>query len=151
MFAVEQLRPIWQEVLPLAEQHWNETQKYNGIPFRPDVLRYIQYNEMGAYIQFTARDSGKLVGYGGVYVMPSMHTGEMLATEDTYYLAPEHRKGRNAIAFFNFMEKTLLDMGVSEVQLSTEVHNTKAERIIEYKGYSWIEKRWSKRLNHVRT
>lgn len=148
-FAVEKLRYTWLEVLPLAKAHWEETFKYQGIPFNPDLTRYIEYSDVGCYLNFTARDEGKMVGYGGVYVMPSMHTREMLATEDTYYLSPPYRKGRNAILFFDFMESTLRDMGVKEVQLTTEVRNTKAERIIEYMGYSWVEKRWSKRLDNV--
>lgn len=145
-FALEKLSQTWHEILPLAEAHWNETKKYQGVPFNVDVKRYIAYNDMGCYLQFVARDEEKAVGYGGVYVMPSMHTGESMATEDTYYLSPPYRKGRNAILFFGFMENTLLSMGVKEVQLSTEVHNKTAERIIEYMGYEWIEKRWSKRL-----
>lgn len=106
-------------MVKLAEQHYLETQLYRkGQPFNPSFARYKQYNEAGCFIQFTVRDDGRMIGYGGAYVMPSMHTQRMIANEDTWYLLPEYRKGWTALKFFRFMEDECRKRGAEDVTLT---------------------------------
>lgn len=106
VFAIEPLAPIWDDITAIAAQQWAESD-YNihGLPLSLDRHRYVQFNEIGMFLMFTARDQGVLVGYAGMYLMPSMHTQTPLVTEDTLYLAPAYRKGRNAIRFYKYIEQ----------------------------------------------
>ena len=145
IFQKESLVTSWDEVMDIAKEHWNETEGYrHGQLFSPDKSRYLYLESIGFYHQFTARDGDMLAGYGGIYVMPSMHTQKMVASEDTYFLLPAYRKGRNAIRFLRFIEDYLKDLGCIEFMVSTKLSNPRAERIIEYLKFQFVEKRWSK-------
>lgn len=130
----------------LAGQHWKETQQHrHDQPFNPSFERYRQVEAIGGYVQFTARVDGKLVGYAGIYIVPSMHTQTLICVEDTWYLDPEHRKGFNAIKFFRFMEDYCRSRGVHEVTLTAPTH-TRAGTIHRYLGYKEVAKQYAKTL-----
>lgn len=146
IFAIEPLKGCWDEIMVLAHKHWNETQAYrHSQPFRPVFERYESYERMGCYVQFTARVEGKLVGYAGLYFVPSMHTQEPICTEDTWYLDPEFRKGWTAIKFFRFMEDECRRRGVVEVTL-TEPISTEVGIIHRRLGYKPVATMRSKHL-----
>jgi GNAT superfamily N-acetyltransferase len=133
-------------MIRLATQHWAETQSYrHSQPFSPSFERYNQYAAAGWFIQFTAREEGRMVGYGGVYIVASMHTQSTIATEDTWYLLPEYRKGWTALRFFKFMEKTCRERGAVEVSLTAPV-TTKTGKILEFLGYQEVASHYSKHL-----
>lgn len=152
-FAIERLQPIWAQILFMASEHWKETEGYrHGQEFAPDAYRYFQFNQMpGAgklsfYTMFTARDAGKMVGYAGMYVTSSMHTQQVIATEDTWFLLPEYRKGRNALAFYKYVEAECLEAGVVEIGMTAKLTNG-AGRILEYLGYVHSSNQYSKHLH----
>lgn len=146
VFAVEPIAQCWDEAVVLARQHWFETQQHrHDQPFKPSFERYQQCEQYGGYVQFTARVDGRLVGYGGVYIVPSMHTQDTICVEDTWYLDPEHRKGWDAIRFFRFMENACRERGVKEVTL-TAPSTTRAGTIHRFLGYKEVAKVYSKRL-----
>jgi L-amino acid N-acyltransferase YncA len=146
VFAIEPIAQCWEEFVELAKLHWAETQQYrHDQPLAPSLERYGQVEAMGGYTHFTARVDGKLVGYGGIYIVPSMHTQVLICVEDTWYLHPDYRKGRNAIRFFRVMEDYCRFRGVREVSLTAPAH-TKTGRIVEYLGYKEVAKQYSKRL-----
>jgi GNAT superfamily N-acetyltransferase len=119
IFAVEPLGEAWGEMITLASQHWHETQEYrHNQPFAPSFDRYNQYAQSGWFLQFTVRDEGRMVGYGGVYLVPSMHTQVLIAQEDTWYLLPAYRKGWTAMKFFKFMEAECRKRGARQVNLT---------------------------------
>jgi hypothetical protein len=119
IFAVEPLGVAWDEMITLASQHWKETQAYrHSQPFNPSFDRYNQYAQLGWFLQFTVRENGTMVGYGGVYLVPSMHTQVLIAQEDTWYLLPAYRKGWTALKFFKFMEDECRKRGARQVNLT---------------------------------
>lgn len=145
-FAIEKLQDCWDEIMVLANQHWNETQNFrHDEGFAPKFARYKQQEDWGSYIQFTARDEGVLVGYAGVYVVPSMHSQRLICTEDTWYIEPGHRKGLAAIRFFKFMENECRKRGVYSITL-TAPESTKAETIHRFMGYRKVASVSYKRL-----
>lgn len=146
IFAVEKLRDCWDEIMVLARAHWQETEGYrHNQPFAPLLERYAQYDDAGWLIQCTARDEGRLVGYATMYVTPSMHTQQIIATEDTYFLLPEYRKGRNAIRLYRFAEEECRKRGAVEVMM-TEKQETKVGVILAYLGFKQVARQWSKQL-----
>lgn len=151
IFAKEPLRQCWDEVVALARLHWNETEAYrHGQPFNPDAERYWHYNDIGYHHQFTVRDLGRLVGHAGMYVSKSMHTQLPVAHEDTWFLLPEYRKGRNAIRFYHYIEQQMIALGVAEIVVSAKLSN-EVGKLIEYLGYANTEKLYSKQVgeSHV--
>lgn len=152
-FAIEKLQPIWPQIYNIAAMHWQETENYrHGQPFEPDAYRYFQFNEMPAldglsfFTMFTARDEGALVGYAGCYVTQSMHTQQWICTEDTYFLLPSHRKGRNALAFYKYIEERCRKAGVVEMGMTAKKVNS-VGRILEYLGFEVSSMNYSKHLN----
>lgn len=147
-YQIERLAPIWPQIVAIATEHWKETEGYrHGQTFQPDAARYFQYEAIGFYVMFTARDEGRLVGYAGCYFTPSMHTQQLLCTEDTWFLLPEYRRGRNALEFYNFVEAECRRRGVVEIGMTAKLTNS-AGRILEYLGYQVVSKQYSKHLSY---
>lgn len=150
VFAVESLADCWDEMIGLAAKHWGETQGYrHNQPFAPSFDRYNQYALAGWFLQFTVRDPEKdnrMVGYGGAYVVPSMHTQRTIATEDTWYLLPEYRKGWNALKFFKFMEAEVLKRGAVELSL-TVPDGIGTGVLCERLGYTRVSVQYSKQIH----
>lgn len=149
IFAIEPLSSCWNEIMVLAEAHWMETEEYrHGQPFNPIFERYNQYDTAGWLFQFTARDEGKLVGYATMYLVPSMHTQMQIATEDTWFLLPEYRKGRNAIRFYNFVQDEMFKRGAKEVIMTAKMTNH-AGKILEYLDFKPVAVQYSKQLGRA--
>lgn len=145
-FGIEPLAECWDGMIEMARQHWNETEGYrHGQPFAPSFERYNQYAQAGWFLQFIARDGEKMAGYAGIYLCPSMHSQQLLATEDTWFLLPEYRKGRNAIQFYRFVEDECKRRGVVEIMMTAKLTNG-AGRILEYLGYQVVARQFSKHL-----
>jgi GNAT superfamily N-acetyltransferase len=139
-FAAERFAHIREELEPLHAQHWSETEGYHrGIPLRPSY---------GAILV------DELDGRLRLYLSVSRHTSQRIATEDTIYLLPEYRGGRNAQRFIQFAEDCLRALDVSEVYLDTKHSNQAASRLLGFMGYEEIATRRHKILRedgHVRT
>lgn len=153
-FGIERLQPIWAQIYAIADMHWQETEMYrHGQPFAPDAYRYFQFNDMPGighlpfFTMFTARDEGVLVGYAGMYLTRSMHSQVPIAYEDTWFLIPEYRKGRNALAFYKYVEAECQKAGIVEIGMTAKLTNG-AGRILEYLGYSFTSKQYTKHLEH---
>lgn len=149
-FAEELMYGCWEDFIALARMHWEETEAYrHNQPFNPDKVRYINYNNSGFYRFYTARDNGKMVGYAGCYVTISMHTQVKICQEDTWFLHPAYRRGRNAIRLYRFIEDQMREEGVKESICSVKLSNG-AGRILEYLKYKHVSNVYSKELTNVR-
>lgn len=146
IFQLEPLRVIWDDVMKLAAEHWKETEQYQQYPLNPDKARYLEYNDSGYHRQYTARnDMAQLVGHAGMYVSNSMHTGIMIATEDTWFLLKAYRKGSNALRLLKFVETDLKRLGVKEIHMTAKLTN-KSGRIMEARGYEHVANEYLKVL-----
>lgn len=146
VFQAERIRDIIEELHVLHEAHYQETEKYrHGLEMRPNYDAFMDYEQAGRLIQFTCRDieSGKLVGNIRMYVTTSLHTDTLMATEDTYYVLPEYRKGFAALRFWQFMEDCLKSIGVREIYTDSKVVN-KVHKLNEYCGYKHVANRYVK-------
>lgn len=146
MFRVERLRDIVEEIHPLHEQHFQETEIHRmgfGLDVAYDYL--VDTERRGKLIQFTARtiSDGRLVGNIRMYIQESLHTGTMYASEDTFYLLPEQRRGWNALRFWRFMEDSVRAIGVREIRTDSKVVN-KVHRLNEYCGYKHVANKYVK-------
>jgi hypothetical protein len=144
VFAIEPLSTVWDELVKNAWDHWQETQMHaDGEPFNPLYERYARYGD--SLVVFTARDDGALVGNCTMYLVQSMHTQRLKAMEDTWFLKPEYRKGRNAIEFYRYVEKEMIRRGATKCHMTAAPENG-ACRIMEYLGYKLDKYMYSKVL-----
>lgn len=138
IFRVERFRDIEDEIRPLHEAHWLETEGHrHGFTMKPDCEAFKASEQAGRLIQFTARSGGKLVGSIRMYLFTSLHTGTLAAREDTFFMLPEHRQGFCAIRFWQFMERCLAAAGVKEITTDSKVIN-QVGRLNEYLGYTHV-------------
>jgi len=148
IFAAESFRDIIAELEPLHAAHFAETELHlEGMAMAPDYGYMAERERMGCLLQFTARDAaGALVGNLRMYVNRSLHTGHLMAEEDTFYLAPAARRGRNAIEFVRYVERALAQLDeVVEVSANTKTSN-KMARLFPYMGYRHVANQFTKIL-----
>lgn len=153
-FQAERLRDIRPELHELHEQHWLETEGYQqGIELDGDYEALVADEQCGRLVQLTARDGGRLVGNTRMYLARSRHTRRRIATEDTIYLSPDYRRGRNALRFTEFMESCMRALGAQDIYLDDKVGNPAAGRVLGFMGYRHIANRRFKNLEetNVRT
>lgn len=141
---VERLSDILDEIHPLHEAHFAETEVHrHGLPLDVDYDYMVEMERRGQMLQFTARCEGELVGNIRMYIQTSLHTGTLYATEDTFYVLPEHRKGWLALKFWRYMEDCVKAIGVREVRTDSKVVNN-VHRLNEYCGYTHVANKYVK-------
>lgn len=150
IYQKESLKDMWNDLMENAKSHWNETEGYrHDQPFNPDKERFFQYEEMGLYHSWSARDEGILAGNITMYVSQSMHTRLLIASEDTMYIRPEYRGKRVYYNLFRMVEKEMEEMGVREILLTSKLTNS-AGKLIERMGYTHVANQYSKSFNEIR-
>lgn len=144
VFAVESLRAIRDEIHPLHEAHFEETEKHRlgfGLQMNYDFLDRCELD--GRLLQFTARKDGALVGNIRMFLSVSLHTGTWVAAEDTFFMRPEHRRGFLAIRFWQYMEQCVQAIGVREIRTDSKLLN-KVDRLNVYCGYTPVATKFVK-------
>lgn len=138
-FAIERIGDIADEIKPLHQAHWNETEVHrHDLPFDPDYETFFRYERAGRYVLLTLRKDGKLLGNCAMYLDKSTHTQTIIATEDTLYLLPEARKGRVASRFVAYAENAMRLLGAREINITVKTVN-KACRFFRLLGYRHVE------------
>ncbi len=149
-YDIEPLSGCWPEIEAIGRAHWQETMEYyrGKQPYAPSYDRYNSYDKAGWLITFTARntETWQMVGYSLMYLVPSMHTQTMIATEDTIFLLPEYRRGRNGLRFHQFIESELRERGAREIVVTAKPGSA-ACRLLEHIGFSVINHQYSKHLD----
>lgn len=146
-FSVEPFRSVWEDVDRIGRQHWAETEGYHsGQQYNPDWKRYFSSDEAGWYFVATARDdTGRMVGYVGMWTMPSMHSQAMVAMEDFFFLEAAYRCGWNASRFLRFAEKECARRGCVEIGFTDKKGKG---LILERAKYKVVAQQYSKNLHH---
>ena len=143
---LEKLKDVWDEFEGLCKEHWHETEEYrHGQGLNIDKKRALHYEELGIYSLYVARIDGKMVGNMGMYVMPSMHTQQIIGTEDTLFVLPEHRKGSVGLKLVKYVIDDLRKKGVVELQFTVKTDN-RAYLILERLDFTRIAYQYSKHL-----
>lgn len=132
---IERIEDIRDEIEPIHRAHWEETEMYrHGVGFAPDYRRLMDYERRGSYYLFTLRHEGKLVGNIGIYLNRSMHTQKKVASEDTFFILPEHRGGGTAKKFHDYVERQLQQAGVTEMRITVKNTN-RVGKLMQRWGY----------------
>lgn len=145
-FAIEPLASIWDEMISCAQQHWLETSMHaDGDVLDARLERYEAYERAGWYVECVARHDGEFAGFCGMYLVPSMHTQELLATEDILYIKPEYRHGRNGFRFYQYIEDEMRRLGAKKIMLTAPPESV-ANRILQNLGCKLTAHQYSKSL-----
>lgn len=143
-FSIERFRDIQPEIDRIGRLHWSETEGYrHGQEYSPDWKRYFSSDDAGWFFVATARDAGKMVGYVGMWAMPSMHTQKLVAMEDFFFLEEPYRKGWNAIKFTKYVEAECIRRGCVEISFTDKKG---MGRILEFMGYGIIATQYAKQV-----
>jgi hypothetical protein len=145
LFQRERVSDVFEEVLPLLKQHWEEIAHYKDIPLEPDFDLYCKIEEAGALRTYTARGpDGKIVGYCVYFVKPNLHYKSSLqAIQDVIFIDRSHRGFGKS--FIEWCDKALCAEGVQVVyQHIKEKHNFGP--MLERLGYELVDLIYARRL-----
>lgn len=144
-FQAERFAAVLPELHQLHQDHYAETETYRtDIAMMPNYEGMQERERAGGLIQFTARAAdGALAGHMRVYITPSAHTDTLIATEDAFYVCPEHRGGFMAVRLWQFVERSVIAIGVREIYFSSKLVNN-AGAIARYLNYKPIATRFAK-------
>jgi GNAT superfamily N-acetyltransferase len=146
-FKAERFADILPELHELHKVHWTETEKHrHGLAMNPDYDGMAAQELAGQMVQFTARHETRLVGNLRMYVRTSMHTQTLYALEDTLYLTPDYRGGRNALRFMEYVERALKRIGVREIRADTKNTAPAGALLMKHMGYQAVATQYVKFL-----
>lgn len=154
VFAAESFRAIVEELHPLHEVHYAETERARGgQALDPDYDQIAALERCGKLLQFTAREGGALVGNLRMYLFHDLHTGTLGAREDALFLAQPARRGLRASRFVRYGEQCLAQVGVADVWCDTKILFDDAGNVIrdvgvllKRQGYAHVANKFHKRL-----
>ena len=131
----------------LLEKHWEEIAlNKHTIKLNPDWEAYHNLEDTGSLKIFTARDSGKLIGYFIVICRKHLHyVDHVFAFNDVLYLAQEYRKSLTGANLMKFAENCLKEDGTSALVVNTKRHKP-FDSLLEWLGYSHVENVYTKLL-----
>lgn len=147
-FATESVAQVVEEIEPLLRAHWEEIAAYKDkVPLAPDYEQYRKLEELGKLLVCTARDDGKLIGYG-VYIVNRGfdYSKNIVAVARLFYVEPGHRGDslerieRELVAdsLLEFGEEKLKARGVSVISLHIKVWKDWSG-LAESRGYTRAE------------
>jgi hypothetical protein len=154
-FAAESFRAIVDELHPLHEAHYAETERARaGLALNPDYDYMAASERAGNLLQFTARMDGDLVGNIRLYLFRDLHNGTRGANEDALYLAPVARHGMNASRFVDYAERCLAKVGVVDAWADTKILHDGDGKVIRdvgvlmrRRGWDHVADKYHKRLS----
>jgi len=143
-FARETLDQCFEDALPLFRPHYEEVSWDKGhIPLEINFKAYLQIEQLGHLVCFTARENGVLVGYTMWLVdYPLEYASTQHAIANTVYMDPAHRNG-SGIRLLQFAESELRDMGVRVLSLDVKRINDWG-RIAGSLGYEATDTKYQK-------
>ena len=142
----EPLSACLDEMKPIFYHHWKELALYQDkIKLNPDYAKYLDLNEGGPIVVFTARKGGALVGYAIFFVMAHLHYQDHIyANNDIIYICEDLRSSGLGTELFRQSEAMLrAKHSVSVINVSMKVLKP-FDDLMEYLGYDLVERTYSK-------
>jgi len=151
-YQVEDFARVLPELKQLIGQHYDEVAVLQDkIPLDPDYARYDQLHRSGVLHVTTARADGELVGYHIAIISTHLHyKSTVVASDDLFFLKPEHRQGFAGVRLFKEVERTLKARGVkvcvnrAKRHVKVGHHQETVGRMLEALGYEEFERNYIK-------
>jgi GNAT superfamily N-acetyltransferase len=124
------------ELSELVKLHYEEVALHKeNVPLAPMWERYSHLEAADAFVLYTARMDGKLIGYSAFFINRHMHYGDtVMAHNDVIFMHPDHRRGVAGIKLIKFCEQQLRDSGVVKITWHVKT-NKDWKKILERMGY----------------
>lgn len=148
-FGLERIAEIEDEIRVLHEEHYLETEVlYKPTEFAPSYDRYVASEEVGQYVQFTARVGDVLAGYLQYYVFDDMHSHIKQAREDALFVSKRFRGNKLAPGMLAYAEDALRQLGCRMIGMTSKhpVGGPNLESFLESKGYRKVAVYYTKEL-----
>lgn len=149
---VTNINEVFDDLKYLHRAHWRETEQYRRATFNPQYDLLLRYWASGMLAIWGVFDDAKMVGHLTYYLAPSMHTGELMATEDALYVLPSYRNGVGQKLVYTSLTE-LHARGVKEVWATTKPEN-RVGLMLKRVGFKHVADKWLLRtedLNNVCT
>lgn len=119
----ETLFDVIHEVDDLLRLHYEEVALHKAsVPLAPMWERYRMLEAADAFVIYTARQDGVLVGYSAFFINRHMHYGDtVMAHNDVIFLHPDHRRGSAGIKLIRFSEQQLRARGIVKMTWHVKV------------------------------
>lgn len=141
----EDFYTVRKEVDELFYKHWLEIAvNKDKIKLNPDWGFYEALYNAGYLGIYTVRHDQKLVGYFIVIVKSHPHYQDHLfGVNDIIYIDPDYRKGLVGFKLIKFVEKDLINFGVSVLSVNTKVHKP-FDSVLERLCFDLVERVYTK-------
>ena len=150
IIGIEHIAACRDQLAPLHEEHYAETEGYIGEPLVADYDRYAMLEQRGGFVLFTARmvPDMPIVGNLMYFIGPSMHGQYQVAKEDAFFITRDHRKGFLALRLLKYAEECLRGLGVRYMGMSTKAPSggPDLDPLLRRAGFSPIAIYYGKRL-----
>lgn len=144
----ETIDQVWDEIQPLLKMHFAEIAHFPDIPLAPNTLMYRVLEDKGALRIFTARNSGKLIGYAIFLVNHSMHySGSLQAHQDILFVDPAYRGSTVGYRLIRHCDAALSSEGVQIVFHHVKRAHPRLARLVCKLGYDLMDLTYVKRLD----
>lgn len=146
-FQEESIESMWEEALPLFQQHYDSTAFYKDIPLEPDFDKYKYLCELGFIKLYTSRDAStkELIGYSIYFVQSNVHhKSSMQALQDVIFIKPDRRGFGHT--FIKWCDEQLKSLGCQAVYTSVK-DSCNFGPLLKRQGYEKVEVVYSKRLD----
>lgn len=141
----EKLFEIEDELRPILDEHYEEIAMYRDkIKLVPDWSRYYALEDNDILKIATVRDSGELVGYYIIMVVPNIHySDDLYAVNDIVLIKPEYRNAKVGIGLFSFVEVWMKELGVSVMTMHMKTSQP-FDKLCEGLGWDYCERLYTK-------
>lgn len=147
-FATEPIGVVWAEAKHLVVANHEETGALPPELFAPNIQAYIQLQNIGVAVPYTARHEEWLVGYAVFMLNTHLHyPGVLFAYQDVLWMHPLYRRAELVKAFIAHQESDLAARGARYVLRHAKPHRDYGAFLIS-QGYQRHEVSYLKELKH---
>lgn len=132
-------------VLPELQHHhaaYHAEVYPDGPPLDYDYPRLIDKARAGEALLATVRTADAVVGHLLIFINSRIDTRTLVAQDDRFWLAPEHRGGALAIRLWRFTQAAIIRLGISEGWVDSRADNG-AGRMAAFMGWKPISTKYS--------
>ena len=144
----ESFEEAYKDAAPLLIKHWAEISSNLDIALDVNVEAYVLSEANNLLRIYTARDEGVMLGYVALFIHRGLHYQQSVqATQDVFYVDPDHRGKMLGIRLIRFMEDQLRKEGVQIIHQHVKLKHPALGRLLERSGYTAVEKIYQRRLD----
>lgn len=137
-YAQEKLAACRAEIEALVPQQWAEmAQGFDQFVEKPNWDFYLGLEAKGNALLFTARESGALIGWFGVYVYKSTTSDNLIVQATPYFVIPHRTRG---IILRRLIKTAIAKVAIAGAMITIKTHPwASAAPILEHLGFRAVE------------